>query len=259
MLTKHKPQGVLSKHWLQSMSEEKHTAPPKTGPSDGVERMTPALAAWEEQKLKLQARLKQQKEVERIARQAAGVFEPDWDASSSSSSSSSSPGVQNQKKKTTGTPAKGLETGSFDKREPDGSFDKREPAATSSAFLGKKGTPQRWRKSSKHRIAIDWFNTTYLARCMECLQRMWRHSRSCTAMGLIVWMEKGAGQIFGLGPPSGKKPVKKGSVLGWSTSTVAKSSMMMWRCFGRLSSMACSTMPSRPPRKGISGVEGGPT
>ena len=79
--------------------EEKHTAPPKLkrGPLDGVERMTPALAAWEEQKLKLQARLQQQKEVERIAREAAGVFEPDWDASSSSSSSS--PGVQNQKKK----------------------------------------------------------------------------------------------------------------------------------------------------------------
>ena len=79
--------------------EEKHIAPPKLkrGPLDGVERMTPALAAWGGQKLKLQARLQQQKEVERIAREAAGVFEPDWDASSSSSSSS--PGVQNQKKK----------------------------------------------------------------------------------------------------------------------------------------------------------------
>ena len=149
--------------------EEKHTAPPKLkrGPLDGVERMTPALAAWEEQKLKLQARLQQQKEVERIAREAA---EPDWDASSSSSSSSS-PGVQNQKKKKTGTPAKGLETGSFDKREPEGSFDKREPAATSSASFDKRGaldvtpllrTPQRWRKTNRHRIAVDWFNTTYL-------------------------------------------------------------------------------------------------
>ena len=136
--------------------------------------MTPALAAWEEQKLKLQARLQQQKEVERIAREAAGVFEPDWDASSSSSSSSSSPGVQNQKKKKTGTPAKGLETGSFDKREPDSSFDKREPAASSSASFDKRGaldvtpllrTPQRWRKTNRHRIAVDWFNTTYLARC----------------------------------------------------------------------------------------------
>ena len=185
--------------------EEKHTAPPKLkrGPLDGVERMTPALAAWEEQKLKLQARLQQQKEVERIAREAAGVFEPDWGASSSSSSSSSSPGVQNQKKKKTGTPAKGLETGSFDKREPEGSFDKREPAATSSASFDKRGaldvtpllrTPQRWRKTNRHRIAVDWFNTTYLASCngvppqnVEALQKLNSHGFNLVLLSYCGW------------------------------------------------------------------------
>ena len=185
--------------------EEKHAAPPKLkrGPLDGVERMTPALAAWEEQKLKLQARLEQQKEVERIAREAAGVFEPDWDASSSSSSSSSSPGVQNQKKKKTGTPAKGLETGSFDKREPDSSFDKRELAASSSASFDKRGaldvtpllrTPQRWRKTNRHRIAVDWFNTTYLARCngvppenVEALQKLNSHGFDLVLLSYCGW------------------------------------------------------------------------
>jgi len=44
--------------------------------------MTPALAAWEQQKKKPKQRLHHQKEV------AAGVFEPDWDASSSSSKKS---------------------------------------------------------------------------------------------------------------------------------------------------------------------------
>ena len=88
---------------------------------------------------------------------------------------------------------KGLETGSFDKREPAGSFDKREPAATSSASLAKKEaldvpplqrTPRGGGKAARTGLPLIGLTQLTWQGAMECLQRMWRHSRSCIAMDL---------------------------------------------------------------------------
>ena len=53
---------------------------------------------------------------------------------------------------------------------------------------------QRWRKSSKHRIAIDWFNTTYLARCngvppmnVEALQKLHSHGFDLLLFSYCGW------------------------------------------------------------------------
>ena len=81
-------------------------------------------------------------------------------------------------------------------------------------------TPQRWRKTNRHRIAM-WIGSTRptLARCngvppqnVEALQKTaqpW--VRPCASL-LLRMEERARGQIFGLGPPSalGGPPLHSG-------------------------------------------------
>ena len=153
---------------------------PSPSPLDGVDKPTPALIAWEEQKKKVKEKKEREEREEMEARAAAGVeTPPDWNMSSSSSSSSSSKGKAAGK----GTPARPSASahGSFDKREPaarpseHGSFDKREPkqmeAPGSEGRVVSDLNPRNkleqrrlvWQKSPKYRVCVDWFNTIYLA------------------------------------------------------------------------------------------------
>ena len=136
---------------------------PSSSPLDGVDKPTPALIAWEEQKRKVKEKKERKEREEMEARAAAGVeTPPDWNMSSSSSNSSSSKG-------TAARPSASAQ-GSFDKREPEakpcehGSFDKREPeqAPPDREVPELKQRRLVWQKSPKYRVCVDWFNTIYL-------------------------------------------------------------------------------------------------
>ena len=167
VLTKHRPQGLLSKQWWQTMRKSMLHPPNWKG------ALWTVSSEWHQLWLLGRSKNWSSRQDSSSRKKLRGLPEKLLESLNLTGmlpapAAAAAPAQVFRTKKRKKLEHQQRAWSSFDKREPDSSFDKRELAASSSASFDKRGaldvtpllrTPQRWRKTNRHRIAVDWFWT----------------------------------------------------------------------------------------------------